>query len=91
VDPVPDPLLFFLVVPGIEPGPPDLLREKFTFSEEILCIKELDQRPVFYCFVILKVKEKIPVDVIALSCYVSCVFLCEPTCTNDVFILPEMN
>jgi hypothetical protein len=24
VDPVPDPLLFFLVVPGIEPGPPDL-------------------------------------------------------------------
>jgi hypothetical protein len=25
VDPVPDPLLFFLVVPGIEPGPPDLV------------------------------------------------------------------
>jgi hypothetical protein len=24
VDPLPDPLLFFLVVPGIEPGPPDL-------------------------------------------------------------------
>jgi hypothetical protein len=24
VDPVPDPLIFFLVVPGIEPGPPDL-------------------------------------------------------------------
>jgi hypothetical protein len=24
VDPVPDSLLFFLVVPGIEPGPPDL-------------------------------------------------------------------
>jgi hypothetical protein len=24
VDPVPDPLLSFLVVPGIEPGPPDL-------------------------------------------------------------------
>jgi hypothetical protein len=24
VDPFPDPLLFFLVVPGIEPGPPDL-------------------------------------------------------------------
>jgi hypothetical protein len=24
VDPVPDPLLFFLVVPGIERGPPDL-------------------------------------------------------------------
>jgi hypothetical protein len=24
VDPVPDALLFFLVVPGIEPGPPDL-------------------------------------------------------------------
>jgi hypothetical protein len=24
VDPVPDPLLFFLVVPGIEPRPPDL-------------------------------------------------------------------
>jgi hypothetical protein len=24
VDPVPDPLPFFLVVPGIEPGPPDL-------------------------------------------------------------------
>jgi hypothetical protein len=24
VDPVPDPLLFFLVVPGIEPGPSDL-------------------------------------------------------------------
>jgi hypothetical protein len=24
VDPVPDLLLFFLVVPGIEPGPPDL-------------------------------------------------------------------
>jgi hypothetical protein len=24
MDPVPDPLLFFLVVPGIEPGPPDL-------------------------------------------------------------------
>jgi hypothetical protein len=23
VDPVPDPLLFFLVVPGIEPGPRD--------------------------------------------------------------------
>jgi hypothetical protein len=25
VDPVPDPQLFFLVVPGIEPGPPDLI------------------------------------------------------------------
>jgi hypothetical protein len=25
VDPVPDPLLFSLVVPGIEPGPPDLI------------------------------------------------------------------
>jgi hypothetical protein len=24
VDPVPDPLLFLLVLPGIEPGPPDL-------------------------------------------------------------------
>jgi hypothetical protein len=24
VDPVSDPVLFFLVVPGIEPGPPDL-------------------------------------------------------------------
>jgi hypothetical protein len=24
VDSVPDPLLFILVVPGIEPGPPDL-------------------------------------------------------------------
>jgi amino acid transporter len=24
VDPVPDPLVFFLVVPGIEPGPPNL-------------------------------------------------------------------
>jgi hypothetical protein len=23
MDPVPDPLLFFLVVPGMEPGPPD--------------------------------------------------------------------
>jgi hypothetical protein len=23
-DPVPDPQLFFVVVPGIEPGPPDL-------------------------------------------------------------------
>jgi hypothetical protein len=24
VDPVPDPLRFYVVVPGIEPGPPDL-------------------------------------------------------------------
>jgi hypothetical protein len=24
VGPVPEPLLFFLIVPGIEPGPPDL-------------------------------------------------------------------
>jgi hypothetical protein len=24
VDRVPDPLIFFLIVPGIEPGPPDL-------------------------------------------------------------------
>jgi hypothetical protein len=24
VDSVPDPIIFFLVVPGIEPGPPDL-------------------------------------------------------------------
>jgi hypothetical protein len=30
VDPVPDPLLFFLVVPGIEPGPPDLLPRSLT-------------------------------------------------------------
>jgi hypothetical protein len=26
VDPVPDPLLFFLVVPGIEPGPPSVAK-----------------------------------------------------------------
>jgi hypothetical protein len=30
VDPVPDPLRFFLVVPGIEPGPPDLLPRTLT-------------------------------------------------------------
>jgi hypothetical protein len=30
VDPVPDPLLFFLVVPGIEPGPPDLQLRTLT-------------------------------------------------------------
>jgi hypothetical protein len=30
VDPVPDPLLFFLVVPGIEPGPPDLQPRTLT-------------------------------------------------------------
>jgi hypothetical protein len=32
VDPVPDPLLFFffLVVPGIEPGPPDLYPRTLT-------------------------------------------------------------
>jgi hypothetical protein len=30
VDPVPDPLLFFLVVPGIEPGPPDLKPRTLT-------------------------------------------------------------
>jgi hypothetical protein len=30
VDLVPDPLLFFLVVPGIEPGPPDLLPRTLT-------------------------------------------------------------
>jgi hypothetical protein len=30
VHPVPDPLLFFLVVPGIEPGPPDLLPRTLT-------------------------------------------------------------
>jgi hypothetical protein len=30
VDPVPDPLLFFLVVPRIEPGPPDLLPRTLT-------------------------------------------------------------
>jgi hypothetical protein len=29
VDPVPDPL-FFLVVPGIEPGPPDLYSRTLT-------------------------------------------------------------
>jgi hypothetical protein len=34
VDPVPDPLLFFLVVPGIEPGPPDLyIKTKQILSE----------------------------------------------------------
>jgi hypothetical protein len=30
VDPVPDPLLFFLVVPGMEPGPPDLYPRTLT-------------------------------------------------------------
>jgi hypothetical protein len=30
VDPVPDALLFFLVVPGIEPGPPDLYPRTLT-------------------------------------------------------------
>jgi hypothetical protein len=30
VDPAPDPLLSFLVVPGIEPGPPDLHYEYTT-------------------------------------------------------------
>jgi hypothetical protein len=30
VDPVPDPLLFFLVVPGMEPGPPDLKPRTLT-------------------------------------------------------------
>jgi hypothetical protein len=30
VDPVPDPLLFSLVVPGIEPGPPDLKARTLT-------------------------------------------------------------
>jgi hypothetical protein len=30
VNPVPDPQLFFLVVPGIEPGPPDLLPRTLT-------------------------------------------------------------
>jgi hypothetical protein len=30
VDPVPDPLLFFRVVPGIEPGPPDLWPRTLT-------------------------------------------------------------
>jgi hypothetical protein len=30
VDPVPEPLLFFLVVPGIEPGPPDLYPRTLT-------------------------------------------------------------
>jgi hypothetical protein len=30
VDPVPGPLLFFLVVPGIEPGPPDLQPRTLT-------------------------------------------------------------
>jgi hypothetical protein len=30
VDPVPDPLLFFLVVPGIEPGPPDVQPRTLT-------------------------------------------------------------
>jgi hypothetical protein len=29
VDPVPDPLLFFLVVPGIEPGPANVYRKNF--------------------------------------------------------------
>jgi hypothetical protein len=30
VDPVPDPLLFFLIVAGIEPGPPDLWPRTLT-------------------------------------------------------------
>jgi hypothetical protein len=30
VDPVPDPLLFFLVMPGIEPGSPDLAKNLTT-------------------------------------------------------------
>jgi hypothetical protein len=30
VDPIPDSLLFFLVVPGIEPGPPDLQPRTLT-------------------------------------------------------------
>jgi hypothetical protein len=30
VDPVSDPLLFFLVVPGIEPGQPDLWSRTLT-------------------------------------------------------------
>jgi hypothetical protein len=46
VDPVPDPLLFFLVVPGIEPGPPDeedelphtFNKEKNLVREFVLCI-----------------------------------------------------
>jgi hypothetical protein len=39
VDPVPDPLLFFLVVLGIEPGPPDLYPRTLTTRPQwaVLC------------------------------------------------------
>jgi hypothetical protein len=38
VVPVPDPLIFFLVVPGIEPGTPDLIQLplKFIFLFKII-------------------------------------------------------
>jgi hypothetical protein len=43
VDPVPDLLLFFLVVPGIEPGPPDLWPRSLTTRPQRrshICTKE---------------------------------------------------
>jgi hypothetical protein len=36
VDPVPDPLLFFLVVPGIEPGPRTLMIRPQRWSRDNL-------------------------------------------------------
>jgi hypothetical protein len=63
----------------------------------ILCIMELEYRPVFYSFVILKVKENIPVNAIALClvifsvCVCLCRRLCERTHTKDKFLYPEVN
>jgi hypothetical protein len=40
VDSVPDPLLFFLVVPGIKPGPPDLqcFPKRLEIATGLLCL-----------------------------------------------------
>jgi hypothetical protein len=35
VDPVPNTILFFLVVPGIEPGPPDLYPRTLTAPKPV--------------------------------------------------------
>jgi hypothetical protein len=43
VDPVPDPLLFFLVVPGIEPGPPDLQPRTLTTRPQRLELEHSSQ------------------------------------------------
>jgi hypothetical protein len=42
VDPVPDPLFFFLVVPGIEPGP--LAKNSDHTTTEAVKIKAINQR-----------------------------------------------